>query len=93
VSAVIAYTWTTPERDPKNIDDWFGIRHPDGSPTPSGDAFARVVARWSADPVKPAARLPLCNPPDAGAGPAVAVAAVGLVVDAVAHVADLARGG
>jgi hypothetical protein len=93
VSAVIPYTWVTPERDPKNIDDWFGIWHPGGSPTPSSDAYAGVVARWAADPVTPSARLPLCHPPDPGAGPLVAMAAVGLVADAVARTADLARRG
>jgi hypothetical protein len=65
VTAVTAYTWTTPEQHPEDIEDWYGIRHPDGSPSPSGDAFARVVAHWDAAPVTEASRFQLCHPPDA----------------------------
>ncbi len=65
VEAVTAYTWTTPERNPDNLEDWYGIRHPDGSPTPSSDAFERVVAHWDSAPVTDATRFQLCHPPDA----------------------------
>jgi hypothetical protein len=65
VASVIAYTWTTPERDAGNIEDWYGLRHPDGRPSPSSDAFARVVAHWNAYPVTDAHRFRLCHPPDA----------------------------
>jgi hypothetical protein len=65
VEAVVPYTWTTPERNPAQSEDWYGIRRPDGSPTPTSDAFERVVARWDADPVTDATRMRLCHPPDA----------------------------
>ena len=60
---MVPYTWMTPERDPANGEDWYGLRHADGSPTATGDAFERVVARWSAQPVDDASRLRLCYPP------------------------------
>src|SRR4051812_41677958 len=67
VGAVIPYTWTTPEKNTDNVEDWYGIRHPDGSATPTSDAIARVLERWRTDP--PAAdgsgRFGLCHPPDA----------------------------
>jgi hypothetical protein len=66
IDAVIAYTWMTPEKDPAHLEDWYGLRHPDGSPSPSSEAFARVVARWQANPgTADASRFRLCHPPDA----------------------------
>jgi len=35
VRAIYPYTWTTPERDPANEEDWYGIVHPDGRLSPS----------------------------------------------------------
>ena len=67
VVSVIPYTWTTPEVDSGNIEDWYGLRHPDGTPTPSSDAYARVVARWTSTPIADDARLQLCHPPDGDA--------------------------
>jgi hypothetical protein len=61
VSMVVPYTWTTPERDPTAAEDWYGIRHPDGSLSPAAEAFARVVARWTSDPLDGSARLRLCD--------------------------------
>ena len=37
VAATILYTWVTPERDPANREDWFGIHPPRGA-APSVDA-------------------------------------------------------
>jgi hypothetical protein len=65
IGAVVPYTWSTPEKDPASVEDWYGIRHADGSSTPSSDAFERVVARWDAQPVDEASRPRLCHPPDA----------------------------
>jgi hypothetical protein len=65
VGAIVPYTWTTPEKDPSGVEDWYGIRHADGSSTPTSDAFERVVARWQSDPVSDATRLRLCHLPDA----------------------------
>ncbi|MDQ3933854.1 MAG: hypothetical protein M3340_04400 [Actinomycetota bacterium] len=61
VATVIPYTWATPESDPGNAEDWYGIRDPDGAPTRSSDAFARAVAA----PPRQAERI--CHPPDADA--------------------------
>jgi hypothetical protein len=30
----VLYTWVTPERDPANREDWFGINSPAGTATP-----------------------------------------------------------
>jgi hypothetical protein len=68
VAAVVSYTWTTPEQNPADIEDWYGIRHHDGSATPSSDAYQGVVARWAADPVTDATRLHLCHPDADGDG-------------------------
>jgi hypothetical protein len=65
IGAVVPYTWSTPETDPALVEDWYGIRHPDGGSTTTSDAFERVVARWDAQPVDEASRLRLCHPPDA----------------------------
>lgn len=43
VAAVYPYTWTTPERNPAAEEDWYGIVHPDGRPSPSAEAWARLV--------------------------------------------------
>ena len=39
VAAVILYTWITPERNPADREDWFGIQPPDGRPGPDRLAF------------------------------------------------------
>ncbi|HUE28290.1 MAG TPA: hypothetical protein VMP89_16065, partial [Solirubrobacteraceae bacterium] len=40
VAAALLYTWVTPERDPSNAQDWFGISPPGGGATPGTAAFA-----------------------------------------------------
>jgi polysaccharide biosynthesis protein PslG len=45
VAAAILYTWVTPERDPDNGQDWFGIRSPSGAGTPDSAAFASGLRR------------------------------------------------
>jgi hypothetical protein len=67
VGAVIPYTWMTPEKDVDHAEDWYGIRHPDGSPTPTSDAMARVLERWRTQPPAPgdSERFRICHPPDA----------------------------
>jgi hypothetical protein len=34
VAMTVLYTWVTPERDPANREDWFGINSPAGTATP-----------------------------------------------------------
>jgi hypothetical protein len=67
IGAVVPYTWTTPEQDVNSAEDWYGMRHPDGSASPTSDAMARVLERWRTDPpaVDDSARFTLCHPPDA----------------------------
>jgi hypothetical protein len=65
VTSVIPYTWSTPEQNGDDPEDWYGIRHPDGGVTPSSAAYARVVARWDAQPPADLDRVRLCHPPDA----------------------------
>ncbi len=42
VAAALLYTWVTPQRDPDNSQDWFGIASPQdaGAPTPAVAALA-----------------------------------------------------
>jgi hypothetical protein len=63
VATVIPYTWTTPEQDPKDIEDWYGIFRPAGGHTPSSEAYARVVAERAANEPHDIQRV--CHPPDA----------------------------
>lgn len=45
VAASLLYTWVTPERDPTDAQDWYGIADPTSaaSPTPDTTAFAAGV--------------------------------------------------
>jgi polysaccharide biosynthesis protein PslG len=40
IATAILYTWVTPERNPRNREDWFGIHSRSGSGTPDSAAFA-----------------------------------------------------
>jgi polysaccharide biosynthesis protein PslG len=40
LAAAILYTWLTPERDPGNLEDWFGIHPLDGGSSSDTQAFA-----------------------------------------------------
>lgn len=40
VAASLVYTWVTPERDPHDHEDWFGISPPSGGGSPDVTAFA-----------------------------------------------------
>jgi hypothetical protein len=62
VATVIPYTWTTPESNPADPEDWYGLVHPDGGRTPSSDAFRGVVQRLAADPPDPFAPRRICGP-------------------------------
>jgi hypothetical protein len=56
ITAAILYTWVTPERNPANHEDWFGIQPPRGGKTPDVAAFTAGLESAHA-----AARtLPLC---------------------------------
>jgi hypothetical protein len=57
VAATVLYTWVTPERDPANLDDWFGIEPPSGGATRDTKAFVAGLHRASA----PGPVLRLCG--------------------------------
>ncbi len=56
VAATVFYTWVTPQRDPHNGEDWFGIHGPGGAGTPDSAAFAEGLRRATA----PAAPIRAC---------------------------------
>jgi hypothetical protein len=39
VAGALLYTWVSPESDPNNGQDWYGINNPDGATTPDVAAF------------------------------------------------------
>jgi len=41
VAAVLLYAWTTPQRDPSDSGDWFGINPPNGGQAPDVQAFTQ----------------------------------------------------
>ncbi len=43
IAATILYTWVTPERDPADPQDWFGIHPPGGGASADTDAFAAAI--------------------------------------------------
>jgi hypothetical protein len=43
VAVAIVYTWVTPERDPRNREDWFGISPPSGGRSADVSAFISGV--------------------------------------------------
>jgi hypothetical protein len=55
-AATVFYTWVTPERDPHNREDWFGIHGPSGAGTPDSAAFTEGLRRATA----PAAPIRAC---------------------------------
>jgi hypothetical protein len=71
VTKIVAYTWSTREQQPEYVADWYGLIHPDGSPSPSGAAFLRVVAAWGDKTVPAASRLHICHDGPAAPGPKV----------------------
>ncbi len=58
IAAVVLYTWVTPERNPSNHEDWFGIHPPQGTSSPDTGAFAAGIRAAKA----PGAREPVCAP-------------------------------
>jgi hypothetical protein len=54
---VLLYTWLTPERDPANAQDWFGISPPGGGATADTIAFAQGLRAGSS----PGTAISLCG--------------------------------
>jgi hypothetical protein len=57
VAAVILYTWVTPERDPADREDWFGIHAPGAGASPDVAAFAAGLRQAAA----PGAAVAVCG--------------------------------
>ncbi|PZR68374.1 MAG: hypothetical protein DLM63_04255 [Solirubrobacterales bacterium] len=45
VSAFAPYTWTTPQRDPGNSEDWYGLYGPDARPSRTAIALTDAATR------------------------------------------------
>jgi hypothetical protein len=43
IAGVMLYTWTTPDRNPANPQDWFGISPPGAGPSPDTAAFTAAL--------------------------------------------------
>jgi hypothetical protein len=43
LSAAILYTWVTPQANPNDVEDWYGIHPPHGGGDPATPAFARAL--------------------------------------------------
>lgn len=62
VGSVVAHTWVTLEQDPASREHWFGLYHPDATPTASGRAYTAAVGRLEREGARPvAAPLRLCS--------------------------------
>ncbi len=57
IAATVLYTWLTPERDPADPQDWFGINPPSGGSSPDVQAFAAAIRAARA----PASSILLCG--------------------------------
>jgi hypothetical protein len=66
ISRLLVHTWMTREQWPTVSEDWYGLFHPDGTPSASGTAFARALA----DLRPPAPTAAATAPPAPAAAPA-----------------------
>jgi hypothetical protein len=62
VRQVIPYTWATPEEDPADAEDWYGIHHWDGSRTATSSAYAQLVRAHEAGTASTEV-VPVCTEP------------------------------
>jgi hypothetical protein len=58
LAAAILYTWVTPEADPGNLEDWYGIHPPGAGPADPSTAAFRAGVRAAAGPGR---RISLCS--------------------------------
>ena len=57
IAAVLLYTWLTPERDPTNLEDWFGIHPLTGASNADTAAFAAGLR----EATQPAPTISVCG--------------------------------
>jgi beta-xylosidase len=50
IAMTVYYTWMTPQRNPANPEDWFGIHPPGGGDSPDSRAFTAALAAARAAP-------------------------------------------
>ena len=60
ISAIVVYSWITPERSKENLQDWFGINPPPGPRSSSADVTAFTAAIRMASTAG-AASSPVCS--------------------------------
>jgi hypothetical protein len=60
VATVMPHTWVSAERNPFDVDDWFGIHHPDGRPSETERAYSEALRAVAGRRVQ-GADLPLCD--------------------------------
>jgi hypothetical protein len=65
VETIFPYTWMTAQRTPDDYEEWYGLVAPDGTRSPSVEAYRRVVARYASNPPDRARPLYVCKPPPA----------------------------
>jgi hypothetical protein len=72
IESLIPHTWLTPEQDPNDPEDWFGIVNADASQKPSGAAYLGSVrrSRGLGGDAPPSGAVAICSP--ATASPAAA---------------------
>jgi hypothetical protein len=67
IDAFEPYTWESAEKNPSDGEDWYGLWSAGSGLLPSGQAYAAVIARYSTDAARAAARstglLRICHPP------------------------------
>jgi hypothetical protein len=85
VTRLLVHTWMTRELTPSNGEDWFGLVHPDGTPSASGTAFAQALGALV--PSDAGASIPTptttVTPPPAAAAPATTTASAPAAADPV----------
>ncbi len=74
ISRLLVHSWTTREQWPTVREDWYGIYHPDGTPTKSGIAFAQALQALNPPAPAPAAASASVAPTASAAGTAPAAA-------------------
>jgi hypothetical protein len=57
IAAALLYTWVTPERNPSDKEDWYGIHPPSGGSSPETAAFAAGLRNAT----RPAHTVQLCG--------------------------------
>jgi len=67
IDAFEPYTWQSAEKNQSDGEDWYGLWSAGSGLLPSGQAYAGVIARYSSEAARAAARstqlLRICHPP------------------------------